>query len=52
MHRFRSIGTLQKFTWVNAVFHNHFNHERHLINRTTYKLKRADAMVEWKRLAS
>ena len=52
MHRFRRMGTLQKFTSVHAAFHNHFNHERHLTNRNTYKLNRAAAMVEWKRLAS
>ena len=52
MHRFRRMGTLQKFTSVHAVFHNHFNHERHLTSRNTYKLNRTAAMVEWKRLAS
>ena len=50
MHRLRHMGTLKKFTFVHAALDNHFNHERHLTNRTTYKLKRAGAMVEWKRL--
>src|SRR5450631_1498923 len=52
MLRFRRMGTLQKFTSVHAVFHNHFNHERHLIDRATYKSRRSAAMVEWGRLAS
>jgi putative transposase len=52
MHRFRRMGTLQKFTSVHAVYHNHFNHERHLNNRNAYKINRAAAMVKWKRLAS
>ena len=52
MHRFRRMGTLQKVCSVHAVFHNHFNQERHLTSRNTYKLNRTAAMVEWKRLAS
>ena len=52
MHRFRRMGTLQKFTSVHASFHNHFNHERHLIDRATYKTRRSAAMAEWRNLAS
>lgn len=52
MHRFRRMSTLQKFTAVHAAFHNHFNHERYLIDRTTYKIRRSTAMVEWGILAS
>jgi putative transposase len=52
MHRFRRMSTLQKFTSVHAAFHNHFNLERHLVDRTTYKLRRSAAMAEWKILAS
>lgn len=52
MHRFRRMDTLQKFTSVHAAFHNHFNHEHHLTSRNTYKINRAAAMVEWKRVAS
>ena len=42
------MGTLQKCTSVHASFHNCFNHERHLIDRATYKTRRFAAMVEWK----
>src|SRR5476649_142872 len=52
MDRFRRMGTLQKFTSVHASIHNHFNHERHLIDRATYKTRRSAAMVEWRKLAS
>jgi len=52
MHRFRRMGTLQKFTSVHASIHNHFNHERHLIDRATYKTRRSAAMAEWRNLAS
>src|SRR5471032_1468445 len=52
MHRFRRMGTLQKFTSVHASFHNHFNHERHLIDRDTFKNRRTAAMMEWRILAS
>ena len=43
---------LQKFTSVHASFHNHFNHERHLIDRHTYKTRRSATMAEWRNLAS
>ena len=52
MLRFRRTSTLQKFASVHASFHNHFNHERHLIDRNTYKIRRSDAMAEWRILAS
>jgi len=40
MLRFRRMKTLQKFASVHASFHNHFNQERHLVDRQTYKLDR------------
>jgi len=52
MHRFRRMSTLQKFASVHAALHNHFNHERHLIDRRTYKSRRSAAMVAWRILAS
>ena len=52
MHRFRRMSTLQKFSSVHASFHNHFNHERHLIDRNTFKERRSAAMGEWRNLAS
>jgi putative transposase len=48
MHRFRSIKTLQKFSSIHAVVHNHFNQERHLVCREIYKGRRSAAMAEWR----
>jgi putative transposase len=48
MHRFRSLKTLQKFTSVHAEFHNHFNHERHLVSREIHKQRRSTALAEWR----
>jgi hypothetical protein len=43
MLRFRRMKTLQKFASVHANVHNHFNQERHLVDRTTYKERRSAA---------
>ena len=50
MLRFRQMTTLQKFASVHASVHNHFNSERHLVDRQTYKLRRSAAMAEWQSL--
>jgi putative transposase len=47
MQRFRRMKTLQKFASVHANVHNHFNTERHLIDRQTYKQRRSAALAEW-----
>ncbi|WP_256435273.1 transposase [Croceicoccus sp. YJ47] len=39
MLRFRQMKSLQKFASVHASFHNHFNSERHLVDRQTYKAR-------------
>ena len=52
MLRFRSMKTLQKFCSVHASVQNHFNKERHLVNRETYKQGRAAAQAEWRMLAA
>lgn len=44
--------TLQKFASVHANVSNHFNLERHLVDRQTYKLRRSAAFAEWQILAS
>jgi putative transposase len=48
MLRFRRMHTLQKFSAVHASVHNHFNHERHLVSRDTYKARRSAALAEWR----
>ena len=50
MLRFRRMKTLQKFASVHANVQNHFNTERHLIDRQTYKHRRAAALAEWQQL--
>lgn len=52
MLRFRRMKTLQKFVSVHASFHNHFNAERHLVDRQTYRIRRSAALAEWQSLAS
>ena len=51
MQRFKSSATLQKFTSYHAQLYaqiyNHFNHERHLESRQSFKQKRATALAEW-----
>ena len=37
MLRFRRMKSLQKFASVHANIHNHFNLERHLADRQTFK---------------
>src|SRR3546814_4818848 len=37
MLRFRQMKSLQKFASVHANLHNHFNQERHLVDRQTYR---------------
>jgi len=52
MLRFRRMKTLQKFASVHADVHNHFNAERHLIDRQTFKQRGAAALAEWQQLAA
>ncbi|GGZ97565.1 MULTISPECIES: IS6 family transposase [Sphingomonadaceae] len=52
MLRFRQMKSLQKFASVHASFHNHFSQERHLVDRTTFKLRRSAALVEWQNLVN
>ena len=45
MLRFRQMKSLQKFASVHANVHNHFNLERHLIDRQTYRTHRPTGRV-------
>jgi putative transposase len=51
MLRFRRMKTLQKFASVHANVHNHFNLERHLVDRQTFKDRRSAALAEWRAIA-
>jgi len=48
MLRFRQMKSLQKFASVHAHIHNHFNAQRHLVDRLTYKNCRSAALAEWR----
>jgi putative transposase len=50
MQRFRRMKSLQKFASVHANVHNHFNLQRHLVDRQTYKTCRSAALAEWQNL--
>ena len=52
MLRFRQMKSLQKFASVHANVHNHFNQERHLVDRETYKTRRSAALAEWQMVMS
>ena len=52
MLRFQRMKSLQKFASVHASLHNHFNSERHLVDRKTYKERRSAAWSERKNLAA
>ena len=50
MLRFRQMKSLQKFVSIHASVHNHFNQERRLTDRETYKANRSAALAEWRSL--
>ena len=52
MLRFRQMKSLQKFASVHASLHNHFNSERHLADRQTYRECRSAALAEWQSLVA
>ena len=52
MLRFRQMKSLQKFASVHANVHNHFNLERHLVDRKAFKERRAAALANWRQIAA
>ena len=50
MAKFRSAKSLQKFSSIHSSIHNRFNQERHLYNRQIFRLNRAAALAEWRKL--
>ena len=47
MNRFRSMGSLQKFTAIQSTFQNHFNHQRHIEKREGFKSLRQTSVDVW-----
>lgn len=44
--------TPQKLASLHANIDNHFNFERHLVDRHTYKERRSGALAQWRILVS
>jgi putative transposase len=52
MLRFRQMKSLQKLASVRASISNHFQSQRRLVNRQTYKTLRSAALAEWQALVA
>jgi putative transposase len=52
MLKFRRMRSLQKFVSIHGSVFNHFNKERHLNSRDTYKVQRQAALIEWQQLCA
>ena len=50
--RFRHMRSLQKLVSIHSSVFNHFNNERHLNSRDTFKVQRKTALVEWQQLCA
>jgi transposase-like protein len=47
MQRFESSRSAQRFLNIHSAVHNTFNHQRHLISRSTLRIFRAEAAARW-----
>lgn len=47
MNKFRSMRSLQKFITIQSIFQNHFNHQRHLEKRQSFKNLRQNSVDSW-----
>jgi putative transposase len=52
MLRFRRMRSMQKFAAVHGSIHNHFNQQRTLMSRQSFKERRAAALTEWRQLCA
>ena len=50
--RFRRMRSLQTFAALHGSIHNHFNSERTLVNRQTFKDRRTADLAEWRHLGA
>ena len=48
MQRFKSSRSAQRFLNVHSAVHNTFNHQRHLVSRSTLRIFRAEAAARWR----
>jgi putative transposase len=47
MQRFKSAVSAQRFLSMHGAVYNTFNHQRHLISRSTLRIFRAEAAAQW-----
>ena len=47
MQRFKSSRSAQRFLNIHSTVHNTFNHQRHLVSRSTLRIFRAEAAARW-----
>jgi hypothetical protein len=47
MQRFKSAGSAQRFLALHGPVYNSFNHQRHLVSRSTLRVVRAAASAQW-----
>ena len=47
MQRFKTVAAFHKFVSYHSQIYNHFNHERHLESRQSFKQKRTTALTDW-----
>ncbi|MEM8637108.1 MAG: IS6 family transposase, partial [Pseudomonadota bacterium] len=52
MLRFRRMRSLQKFASMHSSVHNHFNLDRPVNPRTTFKSKRDAALLQWREMTA
>ena len=50
MNKFRSMRSLQKFINIQSTFQNHFNYQRHLEKRETFKNLRQNSVNSWQEI--
>jgi putative transposase len=48
MQRFKSAASTQRFLSMHAAVHNTFNLQRHLVSRSTLRIFRTEAAVQWR----
>ena len=48
MQRFKSPASAQRFLSMHAAVHNAFNLQRHLVSRSTLRIFRSEAVVQWR----
>src|ERR1700730_1544191 len=47
MQRFKSSRSAQRFLNIHSAVYNTFNHQRHLVSRSTLRIFRAEAAARW-----